>query len=313
MEWSLMATERILITGVSGVAGRALVRELADSGYEVIGTTSAQADLTRREQAEELLETVRPTFVIHLAGRVHGLMGNIHSQGQAFYDNIQINTNVVEASRKVGVQKVVAMGSTAVYSDITPLPMREDDLWLGAPHSSESGYAHAKRAMVAQLEAYRDQYGMDFAFVVSTNLYGPGDKFDEAHGHVLPSLVSKVHRAKTWGEPLEVWGTGTATRDFLYSADAASAIRTILEGYSGVINLATGVSVTIREAVETLMRVSDYPGPVNWDSSKPDGQHARAYDVSRLKALGWAPKFTLEQGLAETHDWYVANFSIARR
>ncbi|WP_024287612.1 GDP-L-fucose synthase [Cellulomonas sp. KRMCY2] len=309
----MTATERILITGVSGVAGRALVRELRDSGYDVVGATSSRADLTERVQAEELLEAVRPTYVVHLAGRVHGLMGNIHSQGQAFYENVQINTNVVEASRRVGVKKLVAMGSTAVYSDIVPLPMREDDLWLGPPHDSERGYAHAKRAMVAQLEAYRDQYDMDFAFVVSTNLYGPGDKFDEAHGHVLPSLVSKVHRAKEWGEPLEVWGTGTATRDFLYSADAASAIRMILESYSGVINLATGVSVTIREAVETLVRVSGYAGPVSWDSSKPDGQHARAYDVSRLEALGWTPTFTLEQGLAETHRWYVDNFATARR
>lgn len=308
-----MANERVLITGVSGVAGRALVREFTDSGYNVIGATSARADLTDRVEAEELLEATRPTYVVHLAGRVHGLMGNIHSQGQAFYENIQINTNVIEASRKVGVKKFVAMGSTAVYSDAVSLPMREDDFWLGPPHDSERGYAHAKRAMAAQLEAYLDQYGMDFAFVVSTNLYGPGDKFDEAHGHVLPSLVSKVHRAKTWGEPLEVWGTGTATRDFLYSSDAASAILTILEHYSGVINLASGVTVTIREAVQTLVRVSGYTGPVSWDSSKPDGQHARAYDVSRLSALGWAPKVTLEQGLAKTHEWYVGNFATARR
>ncbi|MCR6491744.1 GDP-L-fucose synthase [Cellulomonas sp. P24] len=308
-----MAGTRVLVTGASGVAGRAVVHELKRSGYEAIGVDSARADLTRKEQAEELLETIHPDYVIHLAGRVHGLMGNIHSQGDAFYDNIQINTNVVEASRKVGVEKIVAMGSTAVYSDSVSLPMREDDLWLGAPHDSERGYAHAKRAMEAQLEAYRDQYGMDFAFVVSTNLYGPGDKFDEAHGHVLPSLVSKVYRAQTSGEPLEVWGTGNATRDFLYSADAASAIRTILEHYSGVINLATGVSVTIREAVETLVRVSGYSGTVTWDASKPDGQHARSYDISRLKALGWAPEFTLEQGLAETHRWYVENFATARR
>jgi len=206
--------ERVLITGVSGVAGRALVQELTVSGYEVIGANSARADLTRRDQAEELLDAIRPTYVVHLAGRVHGIMGNIHSQGQAFYDNIQINTNVVEASRRVGVKKIVAMGSTAIYSDIVSLPMREDDLWLGAPHYSEGGYAHAKRAMIAQLEAYREQYGMDYSFAVSTNLYGPGDKFDEAHGHVLPSLVSKVHRAQTLGIPLEVWGTGTVTRDF---------------------------------------------------------------------------------------------------
>lgn len=308
-----MDAARVLITGVSGVAGRAISAALGEADYEVVGISSTEVDLTRQEPTEEFFAAMQPEYVVHLAGRVHGLMGNIHSQGRAFYENNKINVNVVEASRKVGVKKFVAMGSTAVYSDVVPLPIHEDDIWLGPPHDSERGYAHAKRAMLAQLEAYLDEYGMDFAFVVSTNLYGPGDKFDEAHGHVLPSLVSKVYRAKSWGEPLEVWGTGTATRDFLYSADAASAVKSILENFSGVINLATGTSVTIREAVETLVRVSDYEGEVVWDASKPDGQHARAYDVSRLMELGWTPKFTLEAGLAETYRWYEENFEKVRR
>src|SRR5690606_21977223 len=138
---------------------------------------------------------------------------------------------------------------------------------------------------------------------VSTNLYGPGDRFDEAKGHVLPSLVSKLHRAQQQGEPFVVWGTGTATRDFLYSADAASAMRLILEGFSGVINMASGTSVTIRDAVETLLEVTGFDGVVQWDTTKPDGQHARAYDIARLKALGWTPAATLADGLAATYRW----------
>lgn len=305
--------ERVLITGVSGVIGRALSSELERAGYTVLGAGRAEADLRDATQARALIDQTGPDLVVHLAGRVHGLMGNIHSQGAAFYDNIQINTNVVEASRLAGVRKVVAMGSTAVYSDIVPLPMKESDLWLGPPHGSEHGYAHAKRAMVAQLQAYRDQYGMDYAFVVSTNLYGPGDRFDEAHGHVLPSLVSKFHRAVMQGDPVEVWGTGTPTRDFVYSADAAVALRMILEQYTGTINLATGTSVTIREAVEILRRASGYEGPIQWDAGKPDGQHARAYDVSRLTELGWSPATSLEAGLTATYRWYADNHDAARR
>ncbi len=308
-----MSPTKVLVTGAAGVAGRAVCQELRAAGYDVIGMTSADVDLTFKEPTEEFFLAQRPEVVVHLAGRVHGLMGNIHSQGRAFYDNTQINVNVVEASHKADVKKFVAMGSTAVYSDIVPLPITEDGIWQGPPHDSERGYAHAKRGMLAQLEAYLDQYGMDYAFVVSTNLYGPGDKFDEAHGHVLPSLVSKVHRAKALGQPLEVWGTGTATRDFLYSADAAVAIRMVLEGFSGVINLATGTSVTIRSAVETLVKVAGYEGEIRWDSTKPDGQHARAYDVSRLASLGWSPTFTLETGLDATYRWYSDNFEALRR
>ncbi|GEL48371.1 GDP-L-fucose synthase [Cellulomonas hominis] len=306
-------SDRVLVTGASGVVGRAVVAELIRTGYDVVGTASSDGDLRRVEDATQLVESNRPDVVVHLAGRVHGLMGNIAAQGRAYLDNVQINTNVIEAARAAGVRKVVAMGSTAVYSDVVPLPMREADLWRGAPHGSEFGYAHAKRAMVAQLEAYAQEYGMSYAFVVSTNLYGPGDKFDEAHGHVLPSLVSKFHRAVRDDTPVEVWGTGTPTRDFLFADDAAHALRLILESGTGVINMATGTSVTIKEAVETLGEVSGFRGEVRWDSTKPDGQHARAYDTTRLRELGWAPRHSLGEGLAKTYAWYAANAATARR
>lgn len=307
-----MAT-RVLVTGGSGVVGTAVRRDLEDHGYDVIAPTSADVDLTKMDQTVDYFRAAVPDKVVHLAARVHGLMGHVHAQGSVYLDNILINTHVVEAARLSGVSKVLAMGSTAVYSDSVALPMRERDIWLGSPHCSESGYAHAKRSMLAQLESYRDQYGMDYAFAVSTNVYGPSDKFDEEKGHVIPSLVSRLHRARLEGEPFTVWGTGRATRDFLYSADAASALRMALEGHSGTINIASGTSVTIRQTVEALVLAAGFEGELVWDRSKPDGQAARAYDVSRLAALGFEPTWSLEKGLSETFEWYVDNEPNVRR
>lgn len=308
-----MSRPKILVTGAAGLVGSALVAELQSEGYHVVGATSADGDLRVPDEALKLISQTSPEVVIHVAARVHGLMGNIHAQGRAFLDNIQMNTNVIEAARLCGVRKVVGMGSTAVYSDDVPLPMREDTVWQGAPHASEGGYAHAKRAMIAQLEAYESEYGLEWAVALSTNLYGPQDRFDESYGHVLPSLVSKFHRAVRDGEDVIVWGTGTPTRDFVYSMDAARALRMIMEDASGVVNLASGTSVTIREAVDTLQQVSGYDGTVLWDHTKPDGQHARAYDVTRLRALGWTPRVSLEEGLRSTYEWYRDNAREARR
>ncbi len=308
-----MHQTRVLITGAAGVVGSALVSELSDAGYAVVATSSSDGDLRVLEEAERIIGDASPEIVVHLAARVHGLMGNIHAQGRAYLDNIRMNTNVVEAARKVGVKKFVGMGSTAVYSDVAPLPMAEESIWSGPPHGSEAGYAHAKRAMIAQLEAYHHEYGMDFAVALSTNLYGPGDRFDEAKGHVLPSLVSKFHRAVTTGTDVTVWGTGTPTRDFVYSSDAARALRMIIEGFTGVINLATGTSVTIREAAETLQKVSGLQGDIQWDASKPDGQHTRAYDVTKIRALGWEPAVDLAEGLEQTYRWYESHYPAVRR
>lgn len=308
-----MLIKRVLVTGSAGVVGTALTTELRARGYEVVPSTSQDGDLRDPKVAERIVGDAEADAVVHLAARVHGLMGNISAQGRAYLDNIRINTNVVEAARAAGVRKFVGMGSTAVYSDVVPLPMNESTVWMGPPHQSESGYAHAKRAMIAQLEAYNDEYGLDYAVTLSTNLYGPADRFDEAHGHVLPSLVSKFHRAVTTGTDVTVWGTGTPTRDFLYASDAARALRIVMESGSGVINLATGTSVTIREAVETLAKVTQFQGDVVWDASRPDGQHARTYDVTKIRALGWEPQVSLADGIDATYRWYSDNLAIARR
>jgi GDP-L-fucose synthase len=308
-----MHSDKILITGASGVIGQALKKELEASGYaDVIALSSAKGDLRSEEQTLKIFKDVKPDIVYHLAARVYGIMGNMQNKGKAYIDNTRINTNVIDAAFQAGARKVVAMGSSAIYSDSVTLPMTENQIWNGAPHFSEAAYAHSKRGMLAQLEAYHAQYGLDFSFCISTNLYGPHDKFDEQWGHVLPSLISKFHRACRDGDDVSVWGTGKARRDFLFGADAAYAMRLIGESFTGPINLATGKSQTIRETVEMISKISGFRGNVSWDASKPDGQNLRQYDVTKLEALGFVPRHSLEEGLTKTYQWYSENVDTAR-
>lgn len=314
MQSTIKNSDATLVTGASGVIGSALVAELEANGEtQIVSVSSRNADLTNFEEAVELFEHYKPKIIYHLAARVSGIMGNLRSQGQAYLDNIRINTNTIEAARVAGVQKIIAMGSAAIYSDKVALPMREEDIWNGAPHGSEAGYAHAKRGMLAQLQAYQHQYGMDYAYCISTNLFGPHDRFDEENGHVLPSLISKFHRAARDGTPVTVWGTGTPERDFLYAADAARAMRFIGENFSGPINLASGIHISIKDTVELLREITGCDIEIHWDRTKPDGQKLRDYDVSKLRALNFHPRFTLEQALEETYRWYVENAEIVRR
>lgn len=304
----------ILVTGASGVIGTALIAELRSSCTdEVRGVKSIDVDLSDLSKTVAAFSYWKPETVYHLAARVYGLMGNKAHSATSFRDNIFINTNVIEASKLCGVRKIIAMGSTAAYSDATQLPMREDDIWVGPPHPSEAAYGHAKRAMLVQLEAYWEDYGLDFAYCISTNLFGPGDRYDEQYGHVIPSLISKLHRAKQSGTPLTVWGSGKPRRDFLYAKDAARAMRLIGESHHGAINLATGSSCSIAQMVSDLVAVADFRGDVIWDSLKPDGQLARQYDVSRLRSLGFTPQYSLRDGLRETYQWYAANYPNIRR
>lgn len=302
-----------LVTGATGLMGRALLAELRGAGIEAVGLGSADLDLTDLAATKAAFARHRPHTVYHLAARVRGIMGNAGAHGLAYLDNILINTHAIEAARLAGARKLVAMGSAAIYSDRVALPMREDEVWHGPPHPSESGYAHAKRAMLAQLEAYREQWGLDYAYAISTNLYGPQDRFDEQHGHVIPSLISKFHRAARTGETVSVWGSGRPQRDFLYVGDAARALRLIGDGFTGPINLASGHPVSIRETVALIAELAGHRGEIAWDAAKPDGQLLRDYDLSRLAALGFTPGYGLREGLAATLAWFDANATSLRR
>ncbi len=304
----------LLVTGGSGLVGANLVAHLRQAGFtKVVAPRQEDCDFTDRKATLDFFAAARPVYVFHMAGYVRGIMGNMRHQAEAWLNNTLINTHVVEASHKAGVKKIVAMGTVAMYPDPLPSnPLREDTIWQGAPHGSEYGYAQAKRGMLAQLQVYNDSYGLDYACVLSTNLYGPHDRFDIETGHVVPSLIKKFYDAKQGGGTVTVWGDGSAQRDFIYVKDAARALQLIMDKVSGTVNLATGVTRRIREAVDILAAHTGLQDRVVWDSSKPNGQLFRAYDVSRLQQAGFACQSTLEQALAETYDWYAANALTAR-
>jgi GDP-L-fucose synthase len=300
----------ILVTGCSGVLGTALVAALGDKG-DVVGIRSSDLDLSDAGATLRYFKEVAPRVVFHAAARVHGLMGNRAYPCDVYTQNVLINTNVVEAARLAGCKKIVAVSTVAAYPDTQAFPIAEDALWNGAPHKSEQAYAHSKRAMLAHLEACKQQYGVDFTYPIVTNLFGPHDKFDEAHGHVIPSLISKFHRAAQTGGQVSVWGSGKARRDFMFAADAADAIVLAGDKAQGPINIASGVTVPIAAVVTALSETSGVADVV-WDPTKPDGQLDRSYDVSRLAALGFTNRYSLQDGLKLTYDWYAANYPNVR-
>jgi len=299
-------TDRILITGARGLVGSAMMEDLAAQGFEdVVGIGRAECDLMDREATEAFIIDCKPVHVFHAAARVYGIMGNMKNQALSFYENVSINTHVIHAAHLAGVKKITVMGTGAVYPFPSPrLPLVEDDIFLGRPHPAEASYAHAKRAALAMLEAYEEDHGMEWAYVISCNLFGPRDKFDIEFGHVVPSLVAKFHHAKKNGGMVSVWGDGSAQRDFLYVKDCTSAVRHIMQGGKGPVNIGGGVVFRIRDIVETLARVAGMEDRIEWDSSKPNGQDYRAYDLARLTDLGFKSTYSLEQGLQETWDWY---------
>lgn len=299
--------ERILVTGARGLVGSAVVNRLREQGFQTIIPIGRQdCDLMDRAATEELIAEFRPHHVFHAAARVYGIMGNMKNRALSFHENVVINTNVIHASQLAKVRKITVMGTGAVYPYPSPrLPLVEDDIFLGRPHHAEEAYAHAKRTALAMLEAYRYDHGLDWAYVVSCNLFGPRDKFDVDFGHVVPSLIAKFHEASQTGGNVLVWGDGSAQRDFLYVDDCAAAVQKIMEAGQGPVNIGSGTVYRIRDVVETLARVVGMEDRITWDASKPNGQDYRAYDLSRLQALGFQPAHTLEQGLRATWEWYL--------
>jgi len=306
---------RILVTGGRGLVGQALRARLQQMDVEVFAPGSNEYDLTSTEQTDAMFERFRPDLVFHMAARVYGIMGNMNNKGLSIYDNVMINTNVIESSRKVGVRKIVAMGSGCVYPYPPPAEhLTEDMIFQGAPHHSEDSYAHSKRLLYSMLEAYKAQYDMDYVFVISGNLFGPHDSFDIENGHVTPSLVHKFYMAAKNGTKITPWGTGKARRDFTFSSDVAEALVTMMEGGQGAMNMGSGNVHAIREIIESLAEISGIGmGRVEFDTSKPDGQEYRYYDVSKLFALGFRPKVSLHEGLKQTYDWFAENYVSARK
>lgn len=306
---------KILITGGKGMIGTFLKQLLQEEGFtNVYAMGRDDADLLDWQATRHFFESFQPDYVFHLAAAVFGIMGNMQQKSLSFFQNTLINTHVVEASCLARVKKIVAMGSGAAYPYPAPrLPLNENDIWQGAPHGSEDSYGHSKRAMLAHLIAARESTNIDYAFVLSCNLYGPYDKFDIHFGHVVPSLVRKFHEAKQNNTKVTVWGDGSAERDFLYAEDAAQALIYIWKHITGSVNIGSGIVHKIRDIVDILADCSDMKNQIAWDTTKPNGQGYRAYDLTKLHSTGFWPKFSLEQGLERTWQWYQTHENIVRK
>lgn len=296
----------IMVTGAHGLVGSALVDFLKSNGYErVVGIGRNDCDLLNSAMTTEVMARIGPEYVFHCAARVYGILGNMNNKGISFYENVLINTNIVEAARISGVKKITVMGTGAVYPYPPPgLPLKEDMIFMGLPHVSEDSYAHAKRAMLAMLYAYEESYDLKWAYVVSCNLFGPRDKFDTENGHVIPSLIKKFSDAKKHHTDVLVWGDGSAQRDFMYVKDAAAALECIMNNLSGPVNLGSGRVYSIRQIVDALGHITGLASRVKWDAMKPNGQEYRAYDLSKLDTAGFSCKYEIDRGLEETWSWY---------
>jgi GDP-L-fucose synthase len=302
---------RVLVTGGGGFLGSFVVARLRDAGAkEVIAPRSRDRDLRERAQVARLLNDSRPDVVIHLAATVGGIGANRKNPGRFFYDNAIMGIELIEQARSHGVEKFVCIGTVCSYPKFTPVPFREEDLWTGYPEETNAPYGLAKKMLLVQLQAYREQYGLNGIYLVPVNLYGPRDNFDPEASHVIPGLIRKCLEAKAAGAPrITAWGTGKATREFLYVEDAAEAIVLAAERYDGPepMNLGSGQEISIRELVETIRELTDYDGEVHWDATMPDGQPRRCLDTSfAARELGWRARTPFREGLRRTIEWFKA-------
>ncbi|MET0145980.1 MAG: GDP-L-fucose synthase [Ilumatobacteraceae bacterium] len=309
---------RVLVTGGAGFLGRRVVTRLEALGAHVVVPRSVDHDLTVPGVAEALLAESRPTTIIHLAARVGGIGYNQAEPAPLYLANLLMGTHVIEAARHdAGVDKTVLVGTVCSYPKFTPVPFREESLWDGYPEETNAPYGLAKKAHLVHAQVNRIQYGQRFAYLIPTNLYGPGDKFHPAVSHVIPALIKKcVDALESGDDKVEVWGTGRASREYLYVDDAAAAIVLAAEAHEGTdpINLGTDHEVTIRETVETIARLVGFGGELRWDPTKPDGQPRRRVDATRAEqVLGWRAQHPFEDGLQATIDWYRANRDEAER
>ena len=306
-----LSEQRIVITGGDGFLGRHLQRALMAAGVreeQLLIPMYPEFDFTREADVERMYAEMQPTVVIHLAAEVGGIGANRENPGRFFYANMAMGLHLIEHARLAGLAKFVQVGTVCAYPKFTPVPFKEDDLWGGYPEETNAPYGIAKKALLVMLQAYRRQYGLNGIYLLPVNLYGPGDNFDLASSHVIPALIRKFVEANRGGAPaVEVWGTGSASREFFYVEDCAKGILLATERYesSEPVNLGAGREVSIADLVEMIRQRVGYEGRIEWDASKPDGQPRRCLDVSRAReAFGFEAQMPLEEGLQRTIDWY---------
>jgi len=305
-----LVNKRVLVTGGSGFLGRAITRKLEERGVAAITIPRrADYDLTRLDDVEKVYAEAAPDLVIHLAAKVGGIGANRAIPGDIYVQNILMGTFVIEEARRREVEKTIVAGTICAYPKFAPTPFSEESLWDGYPEETNAPYGVAKKALLVHAQANRAQYGQNVIYLLPVNLYGPGDKFHPTISHVIPALIKKFVDAKESGATeVEVWGTGRATREFLYVEDCADGFLLAAERYDGTdpVNLGTGQEITIKDLSALIARLVGYEGELVWNTSKPDGQPRRQLDVSRAKeALGFEASTGLEEGLRKTIAWYV--------
>ena len=311
-----LRSKRVWVAGHRGLVGSALVRRLQSEGCEILTAPRDKVDLRAPDQIGRWMAEARPQAVFVAAARVGGIYANDTRPAEFIYDNLIIQANVVEAARRIDVEKLMILGSSCIYPRLAPQPIPEDALLTGPLEPTNQWYAVAKIAGIKLAQAYRRQYGCDFISVMPTNLYGPGDNFDLTQSHVVPALMVKAHEAKRQRAPfLDIWGTGRAQREFLHVDDAADGMVYLMKTYSDElhVNLGTGTEVSIADLAELICRVTDFRGQLRFDPSKPDGAPRKVLDVSRANQLGWRARVPLQQGLEETYRWYVDNVASKKR
>lgn len=304
-----LSNQRILVTGGAGFLGRQVVQQLRGSGAQLEKITvprSRDCDLRSLEACQQVVQ--QQDVIIHLAAHVGGIGLNRDKPAQLFYDNLMMGTQLIHAAYQAGVEKFVCVGTICAYPKFTPVPFQEDDLWNGYPEETNAPYGIAKKALLVQLQAYRQQYGFNGIYLLPVNLYGPEDNFDPGTSHVIPALIRKVHEAQQQGQKqILVWGDGSPTREFLYSTDAALGIVMGTQHYNDPepVNLGTGYEISIHDLITRICELMEFEGEIVYDTDKPNGQPRRCLDTQRAKqAFGFSAQMDFRQGLQHTIDWY---------
>jgi GDP-L-fucose synthase len=308
----VLSESRIFVTGGHGFLGKHLCARLRAAGCrELFVPSETELDLLSPPAVEKALKDFRPELIIHLAARVGGIGANLKHPAEYFHDNLMMGVPLMHRAWQLGVKKFVALGTVCAYPKFTPVPFREDDLWNGYPEETNAPYGLAKKMLLVQAQAYRQQYGFNAVFLLPVNLYGPGDNFDLESSHVIPALIRKFVEARESGRPEVIcWGDGSPSREFLYVKDAAEAIVLAAERYDGPlpVNLGSGREIRIKDLSETIAREAGYTGKIVWDTSKPNGQPRRCLDTSRAEKLfGFRAATSFEEGLRETVRWFLEN------
>jgi GDP-L-fucose synthase len=302
--------QRVWIAGHRGMVGQALLRRLVGEGCDLITASRAELDLTRQVEVDRFVERKRPDIVVVAAARVGGILANRDFPADFLFDNAMIGMNVIGAAHRFGVERLLYLGSSCIYPREAVQPMNEDALLTGPLEPTNQPYAIAKIASLELVKSLRRQAGRDYVSAMPTNLYGPGDTFDIARGHVVPALIRRAHEAKVSGaRELVVWGTGRALREFLHVDDCADALLLLLQRYSGdaPVNVGSGTEVAIRDLAKMICRIVGFEGDLVFDAAKPDGAPRKLLNSSKLRALGWRPRVALEQGLADAYRWFLAH------